>query len=141
MEDIACSRRTNAEAMIDMVDDISISQSESIKGKYFSSQCLMSEYLRNIAIALLLIFIEISFSSQLITNTIFAQTMTINNVTGVIHDNATGSIVVKNIGDITNPLDILAKAISNIPGNTTSLKSGMDQTHWWQYNAGSRLAP
>jgi hypothetical protein len=128
--------------MIDMPQDNSISQNESIKGKYVIPLCLMGRSLRNIAITVLLTFIGICFLNQILTsNPILAQTMTINNVTGANHDNATGRVVVKNIGDTTNPSALLAKAISNIPGNTTSLKSGMNQTHWWQYNAGSRLAP
>jgi hypothetical protein len=128
--------------MIDMPEDKFISQNESIKDKYIIPLCLMGEYLRNIAIALLLTFIGTYFLSQVIaSNLISAQTMTINNVTGANHDNATGRVIVKNIGYTTNPSELLAKAISHIPGNTTSLKSGMNQTHWWQYNAGSRLAP
>jgi hypothetical protein len=128
--------------MIDLPEDNFISQNESIKDKYIIPLYLMGEYLRNIAIALLLTFIGIYFLSQVIaSNPILAQTMTINNITGANHDNATGRVVVKNIGDTTNPSELLAKAISNIPGNTTSLKSGMNQTHWWQYSAGSRLAP
>jgi hypothetical protein len=129
--------------MIEVPGDNFISENESIKGKCIISLCLMGGYLRNIAIALLLAFIGICFLSQVIitSNPTLAQTMTINNVTGATHDNATGRVVVKNVGDTTNPSALLAKAISNIPGNTTSLKSGINQTHWWQYNAGSRLAP
>jgi hypothetical protein len=119
-------------------DDVSLSQNENIK-KYFAPLYLIGEK-RCITIVMLSTFVGISFLSQLITsNPIFAQTMTINNITGAAHDNATGSIVVKNIVNTTNPSVLLAKAISHIPGNTTSIKLGVDQ--WWQYNAGSRLAP
>lgn len=101
----------------------------------------LMEEKRSIAI-LILIFIAISFLSQLIASTpILAHTMTINNITGANHDNATGSIMVENIGDTTNPSTLLAKAISHLPDNTTSIKSAMNQTPWWQYNSGSRLAP
>jgi hypothetical protein len=61
--------------------------------------------------------------------------MTINNVIGNSHDNATGSLVIKNIQGITNPSNLMAKAMSHIPGNATSLKSGISQ--WWKYNADS----
>jgi hypothetical protein len=122
----------------DIPDDISLSQNENIK-KYFAPLCLIGEK-RCIIIVMLSTLVGISFLSQLITsNPLFAQTMTINNITGAAHDNATGSIVVKNIANTTNPSVLLAKAISHIPGNTTSIKSGVNQ--WWQYNAGSRLAP
>ena len=115
-------------------DDVSLSQNESIK-KYLAP---LGEK-RCITIVMLSTFVVISFLSQLITsNPIFAQTMTINNITGAAHDNATGSIVVKNIVNTTNPSVLLAKAISHIPGNTTSIKLGVNQ--WWQYNAGRQIS-
>lgn len=121
-----------------MPDDVSILQNESIK-RYFTLLYLIGER-RRIAIAILSTFVAVSFLSQLITlNPIFAQTMTINNITGADHDNATGSIVIKNIVNTTNPSVLITKATSHIPGNTASIKSGV--TQWWQYNAGSRLAP
>ena len=121
-----------------MPDDVSISHNENVK-RYFTLLYLIGER-RRIAIAMLSTFVVVSFLSQLITlNHIFAQTMTINNITGANHDNATGSIVIKNIVNTTNPSVLIAKAISHIPGNTTSIKSEVNQ--WWQYNAGSRLAP
>jgi hypothetical protein len=121
-----------------MPDDVSILHNESIK-RYFTLLYLIGKR-RRIAIAMLSAFVAVSFLSQLITlNPIFAKTMTVNNITGANHDNATGSIVIKNIVNSTNPSVLIAKAISHIPGNTTSIKSGVNQ--WWQYNAGSRLAP
>ena len=121
-----------------MPDDVSILHNESIK-RFFALLCLIGKR-RRIAIAMLSTFVAVSFLSQLITlNPIFAQTMTVNNITGANHDNATGSIVIKNIVNTTNPSVLIAKAISHIPGNTTGIKSGVNQ--WWQYNADSRLAP
>src|SRR5947209_18302343 len=117
MEGDTCNRRTNTEVMIDMPEDNSILQNESIKGKYIIPLCLMGRYLRNIAIAVLLTFIGICFLSQVLTsNPILAQTMTINNITGANHDNDTGRVVVKNIGDKTKQSELLAKVIYNILG-------------------------
>ena len=69
--------------------------------------------------------------------TISAQTITINNVTGNA-TNATGTVTVKNVGNIVNSTDLLSKAIPNIPGNTSELKSA-SHSYWWQYNVNSTL--
>jgi hypothetical protein len=70
-------------------------------------------------------------------HTTAAQTMTISNVTGNA-TNATGSVIVKDIGDVVNSTALLSKAIPNIPGNTSELKSA-NHSYWWQYNVNSTL--
>src|ERR671932_1611034 len=81
-------------------------------------------------------------SSILSQNKVVAQTITINNITGGFK-NATGTIIIKDISQITNSTALSEKILSHMSNdsNKQELKSiDTSQTHWWQYNAGSRLA-
>ena len=82
-------------------------------------------------------------SSMLSQNKVVAQIITINNITGGFK-NATGTIVIKDISQITNSTALSQKILSQMSNasNKQELKPiDTSQMHWWQYNAGSRFAP
>jgi hypothetical protein len=82
-------------------------------------------------------------SSILSQNKVVAQTIIINNITGGFK-NATGTILIKDISQITNSTALSEKILSQMSNdsNKQELKSiDTSQIHWWQYNAGSRFAP
>jgi ABC-type long-subunit fatty acid transport system fused permease/ATPase subunit len=82
-------------------------------------------------------------SSMLRQNIALAETITINNVTGDFK-NATGTIIIKDISQVTNSTTLLKRILSQMSNEITKgeIKSiDTNQIHWWQYNAGSKLAP
>lgn len=96
-------------------------------------------------ITLIVITALLLLSSTLIQNKALAQTITVNNITGS-SKNATGTIIIKDNSQITNSTILLEKILSQLPNNNSKkeqeLKSiQLSQTHWWQYNTGSKLAP
>jgi hypothetical protein len=92
---------------------------------------------------ILIITTLLLISSMLRQNIALAETITINNVTGDFK-NATGTIIIKDISQVTNSTTLLKRIQSQMSNEITKgeLKSiDINQIHWWQYNAGSKLAP
>jgi hypothetical protein len=76
-----------------------------------------------------------------IENFAIAQTMTINNVTSNFFKNASGTVIIKNVGNTDNPKVLLSEATKFAPiTNNTPGSSLKNQSYWWQYNIGSKFS-
>ena len=67
-----------------------------------------------------------------------SQTMTINNATGN-STNASGSVIIKDVKNASDPTVVRSKTMSDILINALELKPSSNQSDWWEYNINSTL--